>query len=161
MCGDFNVNYFNENQNKEALNSLLISYSLYSTIDFTKRIYNNLHSMIDNIFINKFKNEKYSVYSLIKGLSDHDAQVHSLSNISLPDDRNEFYSYRNISKHSLNEFQTSLCYEAWENVFSNNDNDKNTIFNIFLNTFLKKFYPSFLKKQTNKQKNLCRIPKSG
>jgi hypothetical protein len=109
--------------------------------------------MIDNIFINKFKNEKYSVYSLIKGLSDHDAQVHSLSNISLPDDRNEFYSYRNISKHSLNEFQTSLCYEAWENVFSNNDNDKNTIFNIFLNTFLKKFYPSFLKKKKKSMQN--------
>jgi len=45
--------------------------------------------MIDNIFINKLKNENYSVYSLINGLSDHDAQVLSLSNIIVPDDRNE------------------------------------------------------------------------
>jgi len=44
--------------------------------------------MIDNIFINKFKNENYSVYPLINGLSDHDAQVLSLFNIFLPDDRN-------------------------------------------------------------------------
>jgi hypothetical protein len=44
--------------------------------------------MIDNIFINKFKNENYSVYSLINSLSDPDAQVLSLSNIILPDDIN-------------------------------------------------------------------------
>jgi hypothetical protein len=29
------------------------------------RIHNNSHTMIDNIFINKFKNENYSVFSLI------------------------------------------------------------------------------------------------
>jgi hypothetical protein len=77
--------------------------------------------MIDNIFINKFKNETYSLSYEINSLSDHDAQFLSLSNIILPDDRNESYSYRKISKHSLNEFQTSLSYEALENVFNNND----------------------------------------
>jgi len=66
--------------------------------------------MTDNIFINKFKNGSYSVYFLINGLSDHDAQVHSLSTIIFPDNRNEFYSYRKICKHSLNE----LNNEAWE-----------------------------------------------
>jgi hypothetical protein len=57
--------------------------------------------MIDNTFINKFKNENFSVYSLANGLSNHDAQVLSLANI-VPDDSNEFYFYRKISKHSLN-----------------------------------------------------------
>jgi len=131
LCGDFNINYLNDNQNKQALNSSLTSYGLYSIIDFPTRIHNNSHTMIDSIFINKFKNENYSVSSLINGLSDHDAQVLSLFNIIVPDDRNEFYSYRKISEHSLNEFQTSLRHEAWENVFSNNDNDTNTIFNNF------------------------------
>jgi hypothetical protein len=111
--------------------------------------------MIDNIFINKFKNENYSVYSLINGSSNHDAQVLSLSDIIVPDDRNELYFYRKINIHSLNEFQASLSYEAWANVFSNNDNDTNTIFNNFLNTFLRKFYASFPKKE----QNLCRILK--
>ena len=86
------------------------------------------------------------VVALIKkknGLSHHDAQVPSLFNIIVPDDRNECYSYRKISKHSWNEFQTSLSHEAWENVFSNNDDDTNTIFNNFLNTFLRKFYANF------------------
>jgi len=113
LCGDFNINYLSDNQNKQALNSLLTSYSLYSVIDFPTRIHNNSITMIDNIFINKLKNEKYSVSSLINGLSNHDARVLSLPDIIIPDDRNEPYSYREISTHSLNEFQTSLNYEAY------------------------------------------------
>ena len=59
----------NNNQDKQLLNSLLASYSLYSIIDFPTRIHNNLHTTIDNIFINKFKNERFSVYSLANGSS--------------------------------------------------------------------------------------------
>ena len=61
LCGDFNINYLSDNQNKQALNSLLTSYSLHSVIDFPTRIHNNSNTMIDNIFINKFKNENNSV----------------------------------------------------------------------------------------------------
>ena len=105
--------------------------------------------MIDNIITNKFKNENYSIQSLINGLSDHDAQVLSLSDIIVPDDRNELYSYRKISTHALNEFQTILSYEAWENVFSNNDDDTNTNFNNFLNPFLRTLMLVFPKKEQN------------
>jgi hypothetical protein len=131
LCGDLNINCLSDNQNKQALNSLLTSYSLYSIIVFPTIIHNNSHTIIDNIFINKFKNENYSLFSLINGLSEHDPQVLNLFNIIVPDDRNEFYSYRKINKHSLNEFQTRLSHETWENVFSNNDNDTNTVFNNF------------------------------
>ena len=145
LCGDFIINYLNDNQDKQALNALLTSYSLYSIVDFLTRIFNNSQTMIDNIFINKFKNENYLVSPLIKG---HDAQVLSLFNIITPDDTNKFYSYRKINKYSLNEFQASLSYETWEDVFSNNDDDTNTIFNNFLNTFLRNFYACFPKKKT-------------
>ena len=155
----FNINYLSDDQNKQALNSLLTSYSLYSIIDFPMRIHNISHTMINNIFVNKFKNENYSVFALINGLSDHDAQILTLFNIIVPDDRNEFYYYRKISERSLSEFQTSLSHEAWENVFSNNDNDTNTIFNNFLNILLRKFYASFPFKK--KKKKLFRIPKPG
>ena len=113
--------------------------------------------MTDNILINKFKNENYSVHPLINDLSDHDGQVLSLPDIFIPDYLNEFYTYRNISKYSLEEFQTSLSYEAWEYVFSNNDNDTNTDFNNFLNNFLRKFYATSPKKE----QKLCRIPNPG
>jgi len=102
LCGDFNINYLIDNQDKQALNSLLNSYSLCSIIDFLTRIFNNSQTMIDNIFNNKFKNENYLVFPLINGLSDHDAQVLSLFDIITPDDTNKFYSCRKISKHSLN-----------------------------------------------------------
>jgi len=88
LCGDFNINYFSDNQNKQDLNYLLTSYSLYRIIDFLMRFHNNSHTMIDTIFINKFKNENYSVYPSINGLSNHDVQVLRSSNIVLPDDRN-------------------------------------------------------------------------
>ena len=53
----FYINYFNDNQNKQAVNSLLPSYSLYRIIDFPTRIHNISHTVRDNTFINKFKNE--------------------------------------------------------------------------------------------------------
>ena len=99
LCGDFSINCLSDNQNKQALNSLLNSYSLYSIIDFTV-IHNNSNSVTDNTFINKFKNENYSVHPIINGLSVHDGQVLSLPDIIIPDDLNEFYTYRNISKYS-------------------------------------------------------------
>ena len=68
--------------------------------------------MTDNILINKFKNENYSVHPLIKGLSVHDAQVLSLPDIIIPDDLKELCTQMNNSKYSLKEFQTSLSYEA-------------------------------------------------
>jgi len=151
LCADFNINYLNDNQDKQALNSSLTSYILYSKIDFPTRIYSTSQTIIDNIFINKFKNENYLVPPLINGLSDHDAQVLSLFNIITPDVTNEFYSYRKITKHTLNEFQTSLSHETWEDVFSNNKNDANTIFNNFSNTFLRNFYASFPRKKNKNQ----------
>ena len=80
-------------------------------------------------------------------------QVLNLPDIIIPDGRNEYYSYRNISKYSLNEFQTSLSYEAWEDVFSSNDSDTNTVFNNFRSTFLRKFYAAFPKKRTKIMQN--------
>jgi hypothetical protein len=127
LCADFITNYLNDNKDKQALNSLLTRYIIYSIIDFPTRIYNNPQILIDNIFINKFKNENYLVSPQINGLSDHDAKVLILFNIITPDDTNEFYSYRKISKHSLNEFQVGLHYETWEYVNSNNYDDTNTI----------------------------------
>jgi len=112
VCGDFNINYLSDNKKKQTLNSLLTSYSLYSAIDFPTRTNNTTSTTIDNIFINKFKHENYKVYSLINGLSDHDAQILRLPNTSIPNNGNELYTYREINAHSLNEFQINLSHEA-------------------------------------------------
>jgi exonuclease III len=40
-CGDFNINYLNENDKESKLCKLLFSYNLYSTEKFPTRIYDN------------------------------------------------------------------------------------------------------------------------
>ena len=84
----------------------------YSTIDFPTRTNNTTSTAIDNVFINKFKHENYKVHSLINRLSDHDAQILRLPDTSIPNNRNELYTYREINAHSLNEFQINLSHEA-------------------------------------------------
>jgi len=75
LCGDLNVNYLNDNHKNQLLDSLLSSYSLHGNLQFLKRILINNYTIIDNIFINIFKYDKFSVYTLPldNGLSDHDA----------------------------------------------------------------------------------------
>ena len=154
LCGDFNINYLNNNKNRQTLNSLLTSYSLYSVIDFPTRTNNSTTTSIDNVFINKFKNENYKAYSLINGLSDHDAQVLILPDTDTLDDRNDLHTYRKINEHLLNEFQMKLSYEPWGTVFNKNSRDTNIIFNNFLDTFLKTFNATFpkIKKPIKTQK---------
>jgi len=91
-------------------------------------------------------------------LSDHDAQILRLPDISIPNYGNELYTYRQINEYSLNEFQNNLSHETWQNVFSNDDKDMNTIFNNFLDTFLKIFNASF---PVKKNHHLNRTIKNG
>jgi hypothetical protein len=83
ICGDFNINYLNDTLRKNQLNSLLTTYNLFSTVDFPTRIRKKSSTAIDNIFIDISKKEEYRIYSLINGLSDHDAQFIIIHNIVL------------------------------------------------------------------------------
>ena len=80
LCGDFNINFLETTSRVTLLESLMASFSLFSTIKFPTRNYDNSHTLIDNIFIdiNRFN---FSVKPLINGLSDHDAQTIALSDI--------------------------------------------------------------------------------
>jgi exonuclease III len=55
ICGDFNINFLNDSTHTQLLNSLLATYSLFSTVQFPTRICNDSISTIDNIFINTVK----------------------------------------------------------------------------------------------------------
>jgi len=73
---------------------LLLSYNLYSTVNFPTRIHNNSVSAIDNIFIDKVKYENYSIHPLFNGLSDHDAQLIAINSITV--DKRINKTYKNI-----------------------------------------------------------------
>jgi exonuclease III len=81
ICGDINISYLNDSTYKHHLDLLLASHALYSIGHFSTRIQNNSYSAIYNIFSNKFKFIKFSVYPIINGLSDHDAQGLIICNI--------------------------------------------------------------------------------
>jgi hypothetical protein len=141
ICGDININYLSDPTHKQLLDSLLTSYGLCSTVQFPPRIQNNSHSATDNIFINTFKFSSFSVYPIINGLSDHDAQCIVIRNIFEQNSNTYFHFNRKIDKSSIMDFNTKLSYESWENIFG--EDNVNIIFNHFLNMYLRIFYSSF------------------
>jgi hypothetical protein len=141
ICGDININYLNDSTHKRLLDSLLASYCLNSTVQFPTRIHNNSLSAIDNIFINNIKFNNFSISPFVNGMSDHDAQIIAIHNLTVQNCNNYFYFGRKIDKCSIIDFNTKLNYESWEDIFT--DNDVNTIFNNFLNIYLRILYSSF------------------
>jgi hypothetical protein len=65
-----------------GIDYLLGTYNLVGTVYFPTRTTNNSATLIDNIFIDNRRN--YSIKPCINGLSDHDAQLITLSNFTLP-----------------------------------------------------------------------------
>ena len=83
ICGDINIDYLKTSNYKTQLDYLLTSYNLSTAVDFPTRITDNTSTAIDNIFIDKTKNNDYTIEPVINGLSDHDAQVLVLHNIKI------------------------------------------------------------------------------
>ena len=106
VCGDFNVNYFNYNSRKLLLDSLFASYSLFSTVNFPTRNFNNSSSLI-YIYINTYTHD-FLVQPFINGLSDHDAQTITLTNIFNSIPRQVFYYNRKIDSITANNFALML-----------------------------------------------------
>jgi hypothetical protein len=67
ICGDINIDYINENNRKEQINSLLTIYNLIHTVNFATRIQNEA---IDNIFVDSIIFSSSSTSPIINGLSD-------------------------------------------------------------------------------------------
>jgi hypothetical protein len=101
------------------------------------------HTTIDNIFLDK-KRINTKVYPIINGISDHDAQLAILLDLTCSYNTPSIYT-RVINDHLLNNFVEQLSYESWESIFSNDD--VNTIFNHFSDTYLKIFQSCFLVKR--------------
>jgi hypothetical protein len=80
--GDLNINYLNNSMYECQLDTLLASYCLASTVKFPKRVHSNSSTAIDNIFINNIKFYNFSIYPFVNGMSDHDAQIIVMHNLS-------------------------------------------------------------------------------
>ena len=107
---------------------------------FPTRIFNNSCTLIENIYINTYRHD-LSVNPLINGLTNHDAQIITLSNIFIFILRHVFSYTRKIDSNSISKFTFLLSFENWEDVFL--EENVNIIFNNFLNTYLRIFYANF------------------
>jgi len=141
ICGDININYFEPSNKKSQLDNLLGTYNLTDTVSFPTRITNNSATLIDNIFTDNRRS--YTIRSCPNGLSDHEGQILTLLNLSIPPKSIKHIYTTKIDNNTVTDFQTQLSYEHWDEVFGNNVNE---IFINFLNTYLKCYYSSFNKK---------------
>jgi len=131
ICGDINVNYLIDNNQKNQLNAVLHSYNLAGIAEFPTRFGLYSQTAIDNVFIDTSTIDKYNLYALINGFSEHDAQLLILNT----GQKKECHTYTKtkISKYTLADFHLKLSHETWEPVIDGNYVNK--IFNSFLNTF--------------------------
>lgn len=107
---------------------------------------------IDNSFIDKYRNESFTMNPLPNGPSDNYAQVHVLNNTNIQNASAYPIIRWNINKFTISEFKLHLSFESWDNVFY--DDNVNTVFNNFLITYLRIFCHSFpLKKYIHNQNN--------
>jgi len=86
LCGDLNINFLNDSTQNQLLTSLLATYGLSSTVQFPTRICNNSISQIDNIFLNTTKYNNFTIYPMINGMSDHNAQIIVLHDFTMVKD---------------------------------------------------------------------------
>jgi exonuclease III len=119
ICGDININYLENSNKKKQLDYILGTYNLIGTVHFPTRTTNRSATLIDNIFIDNRRN--YSIKPCINGLSDHDAQLITLSNFALPISISEPTYIRKINKTTIAEFQLLLSWEQWDNIFGNSN----------------------------------------
>ena len=105
------------------------------------RIQNTSATAIDNIFIYVPQFEGYMITPVINGVSDHDAQLLTISTdySSVPTRRAK--TIRKINKYTVSDFIDKLSWESWDSIF--NSEDVNGMFNSFLNIYLRIFYYSF------------------
>jgi hypothetical protein len=85
------------------------------------------------------------VFSVINGLSDHDAQYLTIRNAAICQrNKSGLVKRRVISEPGIITFKEMLSSESWDSVFSTVDVNKS--FNVFLNIFLVIFEACFPEK---------------
>jgi hypothetical protein len=81
ICGDFKINFLEKSTKSFQLNSLLQTYNLVRFVDFPTRITTVSSTAIDSIFLDYCRHNTSHIFPVINGLSDHDAQYVTVSNV--------------------------------------------------------------------------------
>jgi len=139
ICGDFNVNLLNieNNQDAQYLITTLQSTSYIPVISKPTRITDNSATLIDNIFLNCPINFVSGV--LTCDISDHFPIFIIRKNFSSPivNSSPQVKQYRVINEVSLNNLYNSLASYNWQHIINEeNVNDQvNALHNVILNEY--------------------------
>lgn len=146
ICGDFNLNYAEQSNERERLLEILNSYNLVNKVRGYTRITEKTSSSIDYVISNIFDLE---LVNIELGLSDHLAQVIDISlHLSHPKLKiSKVISYRTFKDYQINNFIMMLSNITWDEVYT--CNEANNMFNNFLDIFLKCFESCFPLKYKN------------
>lgn len=149
VCGDFNINYLEDNKMKQQLNYILQSFTLSSVVYFPTRSCTTTQTLIDNIFIDITKFENYLISPVFNGLCDHDGQLLFVHQKEISRERTNLNLkiIRTFNNCSLDDFKLSLSFETWETVFNAEDNNIDSVFNNFVDVYLQIFNASFPKRK--------------
>jgi hypothetical protein len=152
LCGDWNINFLQENVKLNELKNLLNDYNLVNAVDHPTRITNNTKSMIDVIIIN---NSNYTKPSIVMnlGFSDHYAQILSICtkcsmNTPLKVMKTTFDegSVKELHYNNLNK-------ESWKEVLLEPDvNGKFDVFKFFPHYHFDRYFPLKFVNQSRLQK---------
>lgn len=134
ICGDFNCNFLNKDDNKVSdILNVFSSYGLCQCFSEYSRIYGTSKTQIDNVFSN-IGQEHFTAETVSTDLSDHCAQILSVQNLGLNTvNRPIFTKKRVFSEENLNHLLHLLSCEDWLDVYST-PSSKNK-FKLFFDTF--------------------------
>jgi hypothetical protein len=141
VCGDININYLQSSSSRNQLDSLMALYNLYGIVNFPTRITDSTSTAIDNFFIDKGKNVNYSISPIYNGLSDHDAQLLVLNEVTISNHNPYSIRIQLINESTIAQFKLNLTYVSWAETFTDDNIDTN--FKNFLYTYLRIFNCTF------------------
>jgi len=88
---------------KHQLPKLELFCNLSSIINFPTRVQNTSATAIDNIFIDVSQLDSYMVTLIINGVSDHDAQLLTISTECSHVSIHKFKTIRKINKYTISD----------------------------------------------------------
>ena len=133
-CGDINVNFLMDSNQKMKASSLLQCYNMFSVTDFPTRICEELISAVDSIFLDGSRINPFTVVPTFNSLSDNEVQYFVLDKIFVNDKSTLAHRKRLTNTNNLKNFVDTLKNEKWENIYP--INHTNDILKVFLKTFL-------------------------
>jgi thymidine kinase len=89
--------------------------------NFPARVQITSATTIDNIFVDVSQFKSYIITPIINGVSDHDAQLLTISTADPHFPIHKFKTVRKINKYTISDFIDKLSCESWDIIFNSED----------------------------------------